>query len=151
VHAVENAYRMLVAGVTTVQSLGGGEDAAVRSAAERHAMPLPRILTSLGSMSAGTGGPAELREAVRRFAADGADVIKIFASESIRTGGARAQVDGLALGVSGGEEQRNGEQRPGRQEGVSHGVGFGVVVPILCHRIGPDCLITTMPCPDGYR
>jgi imidazolonepropionase-like amidohydrolase len=39
----------------------------------------------------GRGGPTtpdQLRERVRRLKADGADVIKIFASESIRTGGA---------------------------------------------------------------
>jgi imidazolonepropionase-like amidohydrolase len=96
-HAAENAYRMLEAGFTTVQSLGGPEDAHLRAALERGSLPGPRVLTSLGSVSAATGGPAELRAAVRAFAAGGADVIKIFASESIRTGGAptmsQAQLD----------------------------------------------------------
>jgi imidazolonepropionase-like amidohydrolase len=87
-HAAENGYRMLEAGFTTVQSLGGAEDGPVRDAFARGTLPGPRVLTSLGSVSASTGGPDELRTAVEDFAARGADVIKIFASESIRTGGA---------------------------------------------------------------
>lgn len=87
-HAAENAYRMLEAGFTTVQSLGGAEDAPVRDAFARGVLPGPRILTSLGSISASTGDPMAIRRAVRDFAERGADVIKIFASESIRTGGA---------------------------------------------------------------
>jgi imidazolonepropionase-like amidohydrolase len=96
-HAAENAYAMLRAGFTTVQSLGGPEDAPLAEALARGMLPGPRILTSLGSVSARTGGPAELRAAVRDFAARGAHVIKIFGSESIRTGGAptlsEAQLD----------------------------------------------------------
>lgn len=87
-HAAENAYRMLSAGFTTVQSLGGAEDGPLADALERGVLPGPRILTSLGSLSARTGGPDELRAAVRDFANQGAHVIKIFGSESIRTGGA---------------------------------------------------------------
>jgi len=86
--AAENAYRMLMAGFTTVQSLGGSEDAPLRDALAREVLPGPRILTSMGSLSARTGDPAEIRVAVRGYARRGADVIKIFASESIRTGGA---------------------------------------------------------------
>ncbi len=87
-HAAENAYAMLAAGFTTVQSLGGTEDGPLRDAIERGVLPGPRIVTSLGSVSANTGGPDALRAAVRDFAERGADVIKIFGSESIRTGGA---------------------------------------------------------------
>ena len=87
-HAVENAYRMLRAGFTTVQSLGGPEDGPVARALARGVIPGPRVLTSLGSVSARTGGPVELRAAVADFAERGATVIKIFGSESIRTGGA---------------------------------------------------------------
>ncbi|MEQ9401436.1 MAG: amidohydrolase family protein [Longimicrobiales bacterium] len=86
--AAENAYAMLRAGFTTVQSLGGAEDRPLREALERGVLPGPTLLTSLGSISARTGEPAAMREAVRDFAARGADVIKIFGSESIRTGGA---------------------------------------------------------------
>lgn len=96
-HAAENAYAMLQAGFTTVQSLGGPEDGPLRDALARGVLPGPRILTSLGSLSERTGGPDEMRAAVRDFAERGADVIKIFGSESIRTGGAptltQAQLD----------------------------------------------------------
>jgi imidazolonepropionase-like amidohydrolase len=87
-HAAENAYAMLMAGFTTVQSLGGPEDGPLRDAIARGVLPGPRIITSLGSVSAATGGPRQIRAAVGEFAEDGADVIKIFGSESIRTGGA---------------------------------------------------------------
>jgi imidazolonepropionase-like amidohydrolase len=87
-HAAENGYRMLAAGFTTVQSLGGAEDGPVRDAFARGVLPGPRVLTSLGQLSAGSGGPDELRSAVRSLAERGADVVKLFASESIRTGGA---------------------------------------------------------------
>ncbi|MDH3223308.1 MAG: amidohydrolase family protein [Gemmatimonadota bacterium] len=87
-HAAENAYAMLMAGFTTVQSLGGVEDGPLADALARGTLPGPRVLTSLGSLSARTGGPDEMRAAVRDFAARGAHVIKIFGSESIRTGGA---------------------------------------------------------------
>lgn len=93
-HAAENAYAMLQAGVTTVQSLGGIEDRPLRDALARGVLPGPRILTSLGSLSQRTGGPAEMRVAVRDFAERGADVIKIFGSESIRTGGAPTLTQG---------------------------------------------------------
>lgn len=87
-HAAENAYSMLQAGFTTIQSLGGVEDGPLADALERGVLPGPRLLTSLGSLSARTGGPDEMRRAVQEFAGRGADVIKIFGSESIRTGGA---------------------------------------------------------------
>ena len=87
-YGAENAYRMVQAGITTVQSLGGAEDAPLSRAFQRGTLPGPRVITSLGSISAATGGPDELRDAVRGFAERGANVIKIFGSESIRTGGA---------------------------------------------------------------
>ena len=95
--AVVNADAMMRAGFTTIQSLGGIEDrTAKRLLAEREAMG-PRLLSSYGFLAASTGGPEELHEAVRAYAEAGADVIKIFGSESIRTGGApsltREQLD----------------------------------------------------------
>ena len=86
-HAVENGIRMLEAGFTTVQSLGSAVDGPVRDAVARGTIPGPRIVTSLGQLSAATGGPAELAAEVERLADAGADAIKIFASESIRVGG----------------------------------------------------------------
>ena len=78
---------MLQAGFTTVQSVGGAEDAAVRDAIARGVIPGPRVLTSLGSLSERAGPSDSVRMVVRRFKQQGADVIKIFASKSIRDGG----------------------------------------------------------------
>ncbi|MCZ6915874.1 MAG: amidohydrolase family protein, partial [Gemmatimonadetes bacterium] len=86
-YAVENAYRTLMGGITTVQNLGSRRDADLRDAIARGTIPGPRILTSLQSLSVRSGEPEEIRERVRALAADGADVIKIFASASIRVGG----------------------------------------------------------------
>ena len=86
-HAVENGLKMLAAGFTTVQSLGSAVDGPVRDMVARGTVPGPRILTSLGHLSARTGGAAELAAEVHRLADAGADAIKIFASESIRVGG----------------------------------------------------------------
>ena len=86
-HALENGIRMLEAGFTTVQSLGAAVDGPVRDAVNRGVVPGPRIITSLGSLNARTGGPAEMAAEVHRLADAGADAIKIFASESSRDGG----------------------------------------------------------------
>ncbi len=86
-HGAANALATLRGGVTTVQSLGWESDARLRDAIAAGEVPGPRILTSLGSLSARTGDPEALRAAVRDFAERGADVIKIFASASIRVGG----------------------------------------------------------------
>ena len=87
-YAAENAWNMLASGVTTVQSLGGPEDVPVRDAIARGSLPGPRILTSIEPITAGSGGPEEIRARVDALAEAGADVIKIFASASIRVGGA---------------------------------------------------------------
>jgi imidazolonepropionase-like amidohydrolase len=85
--AAANAYRTLMAGFTTIQSVGSPEDKDLRAAIASGAIPGPRILTSLGSLNERAGTPEQTREVVRKFAEQGADVIKIFASGSIRTGG----------------------------------------------------------------
>ena len=87
-HAADNAVETVRSGVTTVQSLGSPEDSALRDAIARGILPGPRILTSLEPIADETLTPEKMREAVRRRAAEGADVIKIFASKSIRDGGA---------------------------------------------------------------
>ena len=86
-HALENGIRMLEAGFTTVQSLGAAVDGPVRDAVNRGVVPGPRIITSLGSLNARTGGPEEMAAEVHRLADAGADAIKVFASESSRDGG----------------------------------------------------------------
>jgi imidazolonepropionase-like amidohydrolase len=85
-YAAENAYRTLMGGVTTVQSLGAPVDKPLRDAIARGTLPGPRILTALDPIFE-PKPPEALREHVRKAAAAGADVIKVFASESIRTGG----------------------------------------------------------------
>ena len=83
--AAGNAFETLMSGVTTVQSPGSPEDKDLRDAIARGAIPGPRILTSLGSI--GGGSPDSIRQRVRDFKSRGADLIKIFASRSIREGG----------------------------------------------------------------
>lgn len=89
-NAAGNAQRMLQAGFTTVQSVGGPEDASVRDAIARGVLAGPRIITSLGSLNENAGPPDSVRAVVRRFKQRGADVIKIFASKSIRDGGVQS-------------------------------------------------------------
>ena len=88
-NAAGNAWRMLRAGFTTVQSVGGAEDKPVRDAIAAGVIPGPRVITSLGSLNENAGPPDSVRAVVRRFKERGADVIKIFASKSIREGGAQ--------------------------------------------------------------
>jgi imidazolonepropionase-like amidohydrolase len=85
---VEDAVLTVRGGVTTVQSLGAPEDRDLRDWIARGIIPGPRILTSLEPLSEETGGPDKMRAAVRQRKEQGADVIKIFASKSIRDGGA---------------------------------------------------------------
>ena len=86
-YAAENAWATLMAGFTTVQSLGSPADRDLRDAIARGVLPGPRVLTSLSAVRAGTGSPDEIRAFVRRLKDDGADVVKVFASASIREGG----------------------------------------------------------------
>jgi imidazolonepropionase-like amidohydrolase len=88
-YAMENAYATLMAGFTTVQNLGSPIDRDLREALARGVLPGPRILTSLGAITDSNLSVDQVRAAVRKFKADGADVIKIFASKSIRNGGGR--------------------------------------------------------------
>ncbi|HYL86674.1 MAG TPA: amidohydrolase family protein [Candidatus Angelobacter sp.] len=88
--AAANSWKMLAAGFTTVQSLGSPLDKDLRDAIDRLGLPGPRILTSLDPIFGhgdATGTPDELRAIVQQHAKNGADVIKIFASGSIREGG----------------------------------------------------------------
>jgi len=86
-YAAENAYATLMAGVTTVQSLGSPVDQHIRDAIARGSLPGPRILTSLRSVNVRTGSPDDIRTFVGAQKTGGADVIKIFGSASIRDGG----------------------------------------------------------------
>ena len=57
-HAAENAYATLMAGFTTVQSLGSPLDRDLRDAIARGTLPGPRVLTSVRPVTAGTRSPA---------------------------------------------------------------------------------------------
>lgn len=106
-NVIGNAQRMLQAGFTTVQSVGGMEDKAVRDAINRGVIAGPRVLTSLGSLSETAGSPDSVRAIVRRFHDNGADVIKIFASKSIRDGGVQTMTQ-EQLDAACGEAKRLG-------------------------------------------
>jgi imidazolonepropionase-like amidohydrolase len=86
-YGAENAYVTLLAGFTTVQSVGAMSDKPLRDAIARGILPGPRLLTSLGQVSNAKLTPEQIREEVRRKKADGADLVKVFASASIRDGG----------------------------------------------------------------
>jgi imidazolonepropionase-like amidohydrolase len=92
-YAAENAWTTLMNGFTTVQSVGAASDKELRDAIARGVLPGPRLLTSLNPMDARTGDPEAIRAYVRKTREDGADLIKIFASKSIREGGAKTLSD----------------------------------------------------------
>jgi imidazolonepropionase-like amidohydrolase len=102
---LDNARKTVMAGFTTVQSLGWAGDVPLRAAIAAGTVVGPRLLTSVlqiqprQAQPARTGrdgqpvaatpaeSPDELRQVVRQAKAQGADVIKLFASGSIRDGG----------------------------------------------------------------
>lgn len=82
-----DAWAMLMAGFTTVQSVGAPSDAALRDMIRDHGFPGPRILTSLAPIQGDSSLSADsLRALVRHRKEQGADLIKIFASKSQRVG-----------------------------------------------------------------
>jgi imidazolonepropionase-like amidohydrolase len=85
--AAANAKATLMAGFTTVQSVGSSNDLPLRDAIARGALPGPRILTSadpLFGRNEQSGTPDEIRAFVRKQKEAGADLIKIFAAGSVR-------------------------------------------------------------------
>jgi imidazolonepropionase-like amidohydrolase len=88
--SASNAWVTLMAGFTTVQSPGAANDIPLRDAIAKGMLAGPRILTAvepLFGQGEKTGTPEEIRAFVWKQKAAGADVIKIFASQSIRQGG----------------------------------------------------------------
>ncbi|HKU76757.1 MAG TPA: amidohydrolase family protein [Pyrinomonadaceae bacterium] len=85
--AAANAKATLLAGFTTVQSVGSPNDLPLRDAIAKGTLPGPRILTS-GQVLMGqgdqTGTPDGIRAFVRKQKEAGADIIKIFAAGSVR-------------------------------------------------------------------
>ena len=92
-YSAENAYVTLMAGFTTIQSPGQANDVELRDAIARGVLPGPRVLTSIRQLNERSGSPDEIREKVRQLKKDGADVVKIFASASIRDGGKQTMTD----------------------------------------------------------
>lgn len=85
--AAANAWATLMAGFTTVQSVGSPNDVPLRDAIASGALPGPRILTSaepLIGRNEQSGTPDEIRAFVRKQKEAGADVIKLFAAGSVR-------------------------------------------------------------------
>jgi imidazolonepropionase-like amidohydrolase len=109
--AAANAWATLAAGFTTVQSVGSPTDVPLRVAIARGSLPGPRILTAVEPIfgqGEKTGTPDELRAFVRKQKAAGADLIKIFASQSIRQGG----------GMTLSQEQLNAACDEARRQGL---------------------------------
>ena len=96
-YATENASMMLMAGFTTVQSIGAASDVPVRDAIARGKIPGPRLLTAVSPVRDPSMTVQQIREHVRKAVADSADVIKIFASKSIREGGGQTLSDEQVL------------------------------------------------------
>lgn len=91
--AAANANEMLRNGFTATQSIGARVDLELRSGINRGILPGPRFFTSIQPVTDTTGTPEQIREFVRKIVADGADLVKLFASKSIREGGAQTMSD----------------------------------------------------------
>ena len=89
--AASNAWKMLMDGFTTVQSVASPDDLTLRDFIAKGMIPGPRVLTAVQPLTAGRPGetltPDAIRALVDKNKASGADLIKIFASASIRQGG----------------------------------------------------------------
>jgi imidazolonepropionase-like amidohydrolase len=82
-----NAWVTLIAGFTTVQSVGSPADVPLRNVIAKGELPGPRILTSaapLMGQGEKSGSPEEIRAFVRKQKESGANLIKVFANYSIR-------------------------------------------------------------------
>jgi imidazolonepropionase-like amidohydrolase len=87
--AAANAWRTLMAGFTTVQSVGSPADVPLRDAIAKGMLPGPRILTAVEPlMGRGeqTGTPDQIRAFVKKQKQAGADLIKIYASGGMTRG-----------------------------------------------------------------
>jgi imidazolonepropionase-like amidohydrolase len=100
-YSAENAYVTLLAGFTTIQSPGQANDVELREAIARGIFPGPRLLTSIRQINERSGTGDEIRQRVRQLKADGADLVKIFASASIRDGGKQTMTDEQLQAVCG--------------------------------------------------
>jgi imidazolonepropionase-like amidohydrolase len=88
-----DAYKILLGGFTTVQSVGAEADKPVRDLINMGVIPGPRVLTALRPITETTGTPEQIRAFVDKLKEDGADEVKLFATKSIRDGGAQSMTD----------------------------------------------------------
>ena len=93
VAAGQNAEVTLRAGFTTVQSIGAPPDVELRYGIGHGDFVGPRVLTSVSQLTDTKLTTEQIRAWVRTMVARGADVIKIFASKSIRDGGGQTLTD----------------------------------------------------------
>ncbi len=106
-YTAADAWLTLQGGFTTVQSVGSTFDAPVRDRINEGVLPGPRVLTSLIQIQGFTGQgdqrhvftPEELRALVRKTKADGADVIKLFATSGLGAGGGQTMTAGQIQAV----------------------------------------------------
>jgi len=89
----ENARLTLEGGFTTVQSVGAEIDKPIRDQIAAGAIAGPRVLTSLRQINERSGTPYAIRELVRQTKADGADLIKLFATTGMSAGGNQSMSD----------------------------------------------------------
>jgi imidazolonepropionase-like amidohydrolase len=136
--ASDNAYNTLMAGFTTVQSIGSPIDTALRSLINQGGAMGPRILTSIRSLSDTTLSPDATRAWVRETANSGADLIKVFASKSIREGGGQTMNDAQIRAVC--EEARSLGKRTWIHAHASSAARAAVVSG--CHAITHGSQVT---------
>jgi imidazolonepropionase-like amidohydrolase len=88
-HTASNAWVTLMAGFTTVQSMGSPAEVHVRDAIMQGLLPGPRILSAIEPLTGQgekTGTPNEIRAYIRKQKGAGADFIKIYAAGGMRQG-----------------------------------------------------------------
>lgn len=142
-YAYENVYKELQSGFTTIQgltspSIGSPSDIELREAIARGEIPGPRIVASIGLINENSGTPEQIREQVRGMVAKGADVIKLFASKSIREHGTQTMSDeqiSAACGEARAQGKRSWVHAQSAQavraavlggcQGIAHGSGVG--------------------------
>jgi len=100
-YTAADSWMELEDGFTTVQSVGSTFDGPVRDVIRQGVLPGPRVLTSLIQIQGMSGEGEkrhawtvdELRDIVRKNKADGADVIKLFATTGLGAGGGQSMTD----------------------------------------------------------
>jgi len=101
-----NAWATLMAGFTTIQSMDAVT--ALRDLTAKGAFPGPRILSVIEPLTGRreqTGTPSEIRAYVRHQKEIGADLIKIYASGGMRSGGMTMSQDQLNAACDEGNRQ----------------------------------------------